>query len=61
MMCEGAVYCEMYRDKKYCRRENCRSNDECECRHAARQCEVEQCALESKCIIYGVDTYGNEA
>ena len=50
-MCAGKIYCEMFRDKKYCRkapeREN--YNKECVCRHARKLCEVETCHFEELC------------
>lgn len=41
-MCEGNIYCEIYRNKKYCHRTEAASEyRECiGCRHAKRRCEV---------------------
>ncbi len=48
--CAGKTICEIYRDKKYCRKENARSNDEiCNCRHAVMLCEVSRCVFENTC------------
>ncbi len=45
--CGGKIECEIYRDKKYCRRRD--HADEftpCDCRHAKYLCEVEECSME---------------
>lgn len=47
-MCEGNIYCEIYRNKKYCHRTEAASEyRECiGCRHAKRRCEVGNCVFE---------------
>ncbi len=61
-MCAGKIYCEMFRDKKYCMKAPDRENryKECECRHAKRLCEVEHCSIEEFCplgkSIYEIET-----
>ena len=46
-VCAGKDHCNIYRDKKFCRRakdlEN--KNGICDCRHAVPMCEVEHCPL----------------
>lgn len=42
--CGGRVCCEIYRDKKYCRRGNHAADSKpCDCRHARFACEVNEC------------------
>ena len=49
-MCAGEIYCEIYRDKKYCRAQDKKKDRErCECRHARFLCEVERCAFGEFC------------
>lgn len=48
--CGGKVCCEIYRDKKYCRRGDHAENGEpCDCRHAKWACEVDACSIADKC------------
>lgn len=49
--CAGKTYCEIYRDKKYCRKvdEKNGSDNVCNCRHAAKPCDVEKCFYEEFC------------
>ena len=46
--CAGKINCEIYRQKKYCRKAEAAEEDrECKgCRHARRQCDVEYCPFE---------------
>ena len=48
-VCAGKTKCEIYRQKKYCRKNaNVDENHECVgCRHAKRQCEVGHCVFGS--------------
>lgn len=50
-MCAGAAECEIYRDKKFCRKAEEKQNDrgQCDCRHARRACEVGPCIMENIC------------
>lgn len=49
-MCIGQVECEIYRDKRFCRKENAKGNHQiCECRHAKRLCDVGYCVFEGEC------------
>lgn len=49
-MCAGEIYCEIYRDKKYCKtQEKMKERGRCECRHARYLCEVEPCAFWEYC------------
>lgn len=52
MMCSGKVYCKIYRDKKYCRKEHEENWNECDCRHAAKRCEVDYCAFSDRCTMF---------
>ena len=47
-VCAGKVKCEIYRQKKYCRKSTAADDShECvNCRHAKRQCDVEYCGLD---------------
>lgn len=49
--CAGKTCCEIYRDKKYCRKVNEKngSDNVCNCRHAVRPCDVESCNFEAFC------------
>lgn len=48
--CGGRVCCEIYRDKKYCRRGDHADNGvPCDCRHAKWACEVDACSIADKC------------
>ena len=48
--CGGRVYCEIYRQKKYCRRgDHAEEGKPCDCRHAKWGCEVGACSLMEKC------------
>lgn len=51
MMCTGKQFCKIYRDKSYCSKvqDRIKENDECECRHARRKCEIARCAFEDIC------------
>ena len=50
--CAGKVYCEIYREKKYCRRGNHADEGKpCDCRHAKFACEVEECIFADKMCI----------
>lgn len=53
-LCEGRVYCKIYRDKKFCqkRREREGSKGVCDCRHARCLCEVSDCVLSGSCYDY---------
>lgn len=42
-ICAGRTYCEIYRDKKYCRSSNCEMNGICNCIHVVHKCEVGHC------------------
>lgn len=46
-VCAGKTECEIYRQKKYCRKAGAApENYECSaCRHAKRQCEVGHCVF----------------
>ena len=46
-VCAGKTKCEIYRQKKYCRKSaNVDENNECVgCRHAKRQCDVGYCVF----------------
>jgi len=49
-MCAGEIYCEIYRDKKYCRaKDKKKDRERCECRYARFRCEVETCAFREFC------------
>lgn len=50
-MCAGKTKCEIYRDKRYCRRaeERTGAGGVCDCRHAIRPCEVSICGRERAC------------
>lgn len=50
-MCSGKTLCDIYRDKKYCRKVEEKQNDRgiCNCRHAALTCEVGRCVMEEFC------------
>ena len=52
-MCSGKTLCDIYRDKKYCRKveEKQDARGICNCRHAALGCEVGKCTLEDICGI----------
>lgn len=52
-MCAGAIMCDIYRNKKYCRKvdEKQDNRGRCDCRHARLICEVERCGMESVCEI----------
>lgn len=53
MMCSGKVLCDIYRDKKYCRKDGRESNSkQCNCTHAVLTCEVEECAFADRCMIW---------
>lgn len=47
-MCAGKIACEIYRDKRYCSKST-EENKECECHHAVRLCDVNECGFESVC------------
>lgn len=48
--CGGRVDCEIYRQKKYCRRgDHAEEGEVCNCRHAKYTCEVEDCSLIKMC------------
>lgn len=50
MMCSGKMFCDIYRDKKYCRKDNQEPNyKQCNCAHAVLKCDVEKCAFEDRC------------
>lgn len=51
MICVGKVYCEIYRDKKYCSKATAGNHQPCDCRHAAAKCDVARCAAEDDCPI----------
>ena len=53
-MCAGAILCDIYRDKKYCRKvdEKQDARGRCDCRHARLTCEVGPCGMESVCDIW---------
>ena len=63
MMCAGAIYCKIYRDKRYCKKEHTSHNQQpCACRHAALRCDVEYCGFADMCLTYkqkhgGVDDW----
>ncbi len=48
-VCAGKTKCEIYRQKKYCRKTGALpENYECAgCRHAKRQCEVAHCVYDA--------------
>lgn len=47
----GKVYCEIYRDKKYCTAGQKKAVEgTCKCRHAKRRCQVgEKCTFRMDC------------
>ena len=48
--CGGKVCCEIYREKKYCRKgDHADEGKPCDCRHAKWACEVNECSLADKC------------
>lgn len=50
MMCEGKIYCEIYRDKKYCREcSHAVPGYPCRCVHAVKRCEIGYCSFEDRC------------
>ena len=51
--CGGRIYCEIYRQKKYCRRgDHAEEGEPCDCRHAKFACEVEEgCIFADKMCI----------
>lgn len=54
MMCAGKVYCNIYRDKKYCRKEHEANGAVCDCRHSVNRCVVESCPFEINCHQFDV-------
>lgn len=53
MICNGSIYCKIYRDKRYCQKEHPSHNwQPCNCRHAAMKCDVEYCELSDRCLIH---------
>lgn len=65
-MCAGKTMCEIYRDKKYCRKfeEKQGQYGVCDCRHAILPCDVDSCYYKASCRMKGetdiVDILGNE-
>ena len=51
MMCAGKIYCDIYRDKKYCRRDHKGDYEKCDCQHAVVQCAVGDCVFLELCPI----------
>lgn len=51
--CSGKTECEIYRDKKYCRKldEKNGLNNVCNCRHAVRRCKVGNCIFDEFCKV----------
>lgn len=49
MICSGKIFCDIYRDKKYCRKDS-RASDfkQCNCSHAVFECEVGACIMKVK-------------
>lgn len=49
--CSGKTMCDIYRNKRYCRKLDEKQNDRgvCDCRHAALTCKVDRCVMESIC------------
>ena len=46
MKCGGPIYCNIYRDKKYCRSEDkLKMNEPCHCSHNAYLCEIGHCSF----------------
>lgn len=44
------IYCEIYRDKKYCSKTIANHNGMvCDCSHAGRLCDIAVCPLEKDC------------
>lgn len=42
--CGGRVCCDIYRDKRFCRKASRKDDDTpCDCRHAKYACEVNEC------------------
>lgn len=53
-MCSGKIYCEIYRDKKYCKTPSKAADNyhECDCRHAVTLCDTDiGCGFDNICPI----------
>ena len=55
-MCAGKTDCEIYRDKRFCRRSEVRQDEYrvCRCSHARMPCQIGSCSLTDICEQYSI-------
>lgn len=50
-VCEGKIYCKIYRDKRFCSKAKVGNYEECDCRHASLRCDIAWCAASNICPV----------